>query len=145
MTAIRPSNQTILRSFIGLFFVAVGVAHFVDPAPFLMIVPPFLPWPLALVLISGFFEIAGGLGLFLKATRRFAAWGLVALLIAVFPANIYMAVSEVYIEGMSRQPWLLWARLPLQFLLAYGLLWSAGILPLSRKTANQAKADRSNR
>jgi uncharacterized membrane protein len=122
-------RQTLLRSLLGLFFVAAGVAHFADPAPFLAIVPPFLPWHLPLVYISGFFEICGGLGLFPKATRRFAAWGLVALLVAVFPANIYMALGQVYLEGMPRQPWLLWARLPLQFLLAYGLLWSAGIWP----------------
>ena len=75
----------------ALFFVAVGVTHFTHPAFFLKIMPPALPAHLALVYLSGAFEILGGLGLLVPRTRRFAGWGLIALLIAVFPANLYMA------------------------------------------------------
>ena len=68
--------------------IAVGVLHFVRPKAFVRIVPKFLPTPLALVYISGFFEILGGVGLLIPETRTWAAWGLIALYVAVFPANI---------------------------------------------------------
>jgi uncharacterized membrane protein len=79
---------------ISLSFVAVGVTHFTDPEPFLAIMPQALPWHLELVYLSGFFEIVGGLGLLFPTTQKRAAWGLLALLVAVFPANINMLVNE---------------------------------------------------
>jgi uncharacterized membrane protein len=121
--------QWLTRAVIGLSFAAIGVLHFVDPAPFVAIVPPYLPWHLELVYVSGFFEILGGVGLIYPRTRRLAAWGLVALLIAVYPANIHMLVNEVYTEGMPREKWLLWARMPLQLVFAIGVLWTGGIWP----------------
>jgi len=81
------------------------------------------------VYISGFFEILGGIGLLLKFSRRAAAWGLICLLIAVYPANIHMLVNEVYLEGMRQEKWLLWIRMPLQFVMAAGVLWTANIWP----------------
>ena len=96
------------------------------------IVPPALPWPLALVYVSGFFEVLGGIGLLSGRTRRPAAWGLLALLVAVYPANIHMLVNEVYLEGMPRERWLLWARMPLQFVFAAWVAWVAGIWPARR-------------
>ena len=119
----------ITRMAVAFSFVAIGVSHFLDPAPFLSIMPAYLPWHLALVYISGFFEILGGLGLLFNGSRRIAAWGLVALLIAVYPANIHMLVNEVYLEGMPREPWILWARMPLQFVFAAGVLWTGDIWP----------------
>ena len=113
-------------------FVAVGVGHFVDPAPFVSIVPPVLPAPLMLVYLSGFFEIAGGLGLLVPRTRRMAGWGLLALLVAVYPANIHMLVNEVYIEGMPQEPWLLWARMPMQLVFAAWVAWVSGLWPTRR-------------
>lgn len=99
----------------GLAMVGVGVGHFANPDPFVRIVPDALPYPLALVYISGFFEILGGLGLFHPRTRRAAAWGLVALYVAVFPANINMAINEIQLtEGGDLPVWAMWARLPLQ-------------------------------
>ncbi len=82
--------------------------------------PPALPAPRLLVLLSGAAEVAGGLGLLLPATRRGAAWGLLALLVAVFPANVYMLglAAELRIPA-----WVLWARLPLQPLLMWGVWW----------------------
>ncbi|MEZ4265538.1 MAG: DoxX family membrane protein [Myxococcota bacterium] len=115
--------RTALRWVLTVAMIAIGVGHFVDPAPFVTIVPPFLPAPLALVYISGVFEILGGLGLILPATRRAAGFGLVALFIAVFPANIYMAVADVPMNGQHLHPVALWGRLPLQFLLMAWALW----------------------
>tara|TARA_B100000029_G_scaffold435953_1_gene450303 strand:- start:1489 stop:1944 length:456 start_codon:yes stop_codon:yes gene_type:complete len=121
--------QICVRYLVGLSFAWVGITHFTNPDPFVLIMPPFLPWHLALVYISGFFEIAGGLGLLYKPTRRMAGWGLLALLVAVYPANIHMLVNEVYLEGMPKEKWLLWARMPFQFVFALGVLWSANIWP----------------
>ena len=104
------------RYALALLFVGAGILHFVRPETYLRIMPPWLPAPLLLVYVSGAFEILGGLGLLWPRTRRLAGWGLLALLVAVFPANIYMA----QIHGQLGIPgWLAWARLPLQL----PLLW----------------------
>ncbi len=87
------------------------------------IVPPYLPWHRFLVYVSGAAEIAGALGLLIPSWRRLAAWGLVLLLIAVFPANVYMANHGVQINARPMPQWLLWARLPLQALLIWWILW----------------------
>jgi uncharacterized membrane protein len=105
--------------------VAVGVLHFVRPRFFEQIVPPYLPWPLALVYISGYFEILGGCCIMIPAVRRLAGWGLIALLIAVFPANIHMAVNNVVPEGATFTPLQLWLRLPLQLVFIAGVWWCA--------------------
>ena len=123
----RPLKAQFITILVGLSFIAVGVEHFRNPGLFVPIVPPFLPAPLELVYISGFFEVAGGLGLLWSRTRRLAGWGLLALLVAVYPANIYMLVADVYIDGMARERWLLWARMPLQFVIAAGVLVAADI------------------
>ena len=94
-----------------------GTLHFIFPAPFIRIMPPFLPWPGALVAISGAAEILGGLGLFLAPLRRSAAYGLAGLLLAIFPANIYMAVAHIPFPGIYGQAWFQWLRLPFQFVL----------------------------
>jgi uncharacterized membrane protein len=117
-----------IRGVVALSFLYLGVLHFLDPSPFVSIMPPYLPWHLELVYVSGFFEILGGVGLLYPGTRRAAAWGLIALLIAVFPANIHMLVNEVYLEGMPQERWLLWARMPVQLLFAVGVAWTGEIL-----------------
>ena len=104
----------VFRSLLALFFVVAGIAHFVFPDAYARIVPPYLPQPGLLVLISGIAEIAGGIGILVPITRRLAAFGLVVLLIAVFPANIYMAVAHIPFSGLAGRPWLQWLRLPLQ-------------------------------
>jgi uncharacterized membrane protein len=85
--------------------------------------PDALPAPLALVYISGVAEILGGLGLILERTRKLAAWGLVALLLAVFPANVNMAVNDLPLGGRDLPAWALWARLPLQAVLIAWAWW----------------------
>ncbi len=98
------------------FYVYTGVMHFAKPKPFLRIVPPYLPAHDLLVALSGVAEIAVGIGLLIPATRVWAAWGLVALLIAVFPANAYMAYGEKF---TAISPWIRWGRLPLQAVLIW--------------------------
>jgi uncharacterized membrane protein len=103
------------RYVLGLLLVAAGTLHFIAPGPYLRIMPPYLPAPLALVYLSGLAEIGLGLGLLFRRTRRWAAWGTVALLIAIFPANVYMAQAN---DSLFHLPtWVVWARLPLQLVL----------------------------
>jgi uncharacterized membrane protein len=91
-----------------------GALHFVFPAAYLRIVPPYLPFPAALVAISGAAEILGAIGLLVERTRRVAAIGLAILLVAVLPANWWMAASHVEFGNPPLPEWVLWGRLPLQ-------------------------------
>jgi len=119
----EPAGRRWLRAGLALLFVGAGLLHFIKPETYLRIMPPALPVPRLLVLLSGVAEVAGGLGLLLPATRRWAAWGLLALLVAVFPANVYMVglASELHLPA-----WVLWARLPLQPLLGWAV-WQAAL------------------
>jgi uncharacterized membrane protein len=107
---------TISRFALALFFIVAGIAHFITPARYLAIVPYYFPWPAAIVVVSGVAEILGGLGVCFRATRRAAGWWLIALLIAVFPANIHAISNGMIIGGHALPLWLLWARLPFQLL-----------------------------
>lgn len=111
-------------AFAGLFLVS-GMLHFARPGPFVRIIPPLFPRPKDLVLMSGAAEILGGIGLLVPRTRRPAAYGLALLLIAVFPANIYMAVAHVPFPGLLGNRWLQWFRLPLQLPLIWLALYYA--------------------
>ncbi len=113
--------KSFLRWLLAVFMVAAGTYHFVVPATYAAMVPAALPWPYALVYISGVAEILGGLGLLHPRTRRLAAWGLIALLVAVFPANINMAINELPLGERAVPAWTLWARLPLQ---AVAIAWA---------------------
>lgn len=106
---------------LSLAMVGVGVAHFTNPGDFVAIMPPWVPAHLALVYVSGVFEILGGLGLLPLRTRAAAGWGLIALYVAVFPANVHMALHDVPLGGEPLPSWALWARLPLQ---AVFILWA---------------------
>jgi uncharacterized membrane protein len=110
---------------IGAMFVAAGVLHFKFPKMYESIVPPYLPSPHALVLLSGVFEILGGLGVAIPQTRVAAGWGLIALLVAVFPANLYMATDAEKFAKVA-PAWGLYARLPLQAALIWWV-WAACI------------------
>jgi len=93
--------------------------------------PPWIPLHHACILISGVLELLGGLGLLvpLRPIQLLAGWGLTLLLIAVFPANIYMAIAQVQVHGIPSQPWMAWARLPLQPLLIVAVLWVTRVWP----------------
>ncbi len=110
-----------LKVILALFFVLSGLNHFINAGFYLKIMPPYLPWHLPLVYLSGVFEIAFGALLLIPKYGRAAAWGLIALLIAVFPANIHMAMHpELYTEFGAAA---LWGRLPLQALLIAWAYW----------------------
>jgi uncharacterized membrane protein len=115
------------RALLAALFVVAGVSHFTSRDFFVSIVPPYLPWPGALVAVSGITEIVLGVLLLMPAARRLAGWGLMALLVAVFPANIYMAVHPDLYPTIS--PMALMIRLPLQVVLIGLVYW------LSRPTA----------
>jgi uncharacterized membrane protein len=102
---------------LAAFFTFAGTMHFVIPRSYEAIVPPSLPRHREAVIASGLAEIAGGLAVIPPGGRRFARWWLLALLVAVFPANVHMAVNPEQVRGLDldRVPrWALWARLPLQ-------------------------------
>ena len=103
---------------LALFFVVAGTLHFVSPGDYSKIVPPYLPWPLGLVYLSGAIELSLGLLLLSPRCARWAAWGIIALLIAVFPANLYLYQHQ---EIMPGPPLLHLLRLPLQ---AVFILWA---------------------
>jgi uncharacterized membrane protein len=100
---------------LGVAFIGAGLLHFLRPKPYEAIIPPSLPSPRTLVYISGVAEIVGGVTALFPGTHRFCRWWLIALLVAVFPANVQMAVNPDDIKGLPDIPqWTLWARLPLQ-------------------------------
>ncbi|MBD2713516.1 DoxX family protein [Microvirga sp. STR05] len=111
----------ISRYVLAFLFFSAGLLHFLAPATFVRIVPPYLPAPLLLVYLSGAAEIVGALGLLFPATRRLAVLGLLLLLVAVFPANVYML--QTHGAGVAVPLWALWLRLPLQLLLMGGVWW----------------------
>jgi uncharacterized membrane protein len=111
----------IFRIIVALFFIYAGYSHFKKAWFFYKITPPYLQdWKKPINTIVGIAEIAGGIGLLIPMTQAWAAWGLIALLVAVFPANIYMLTSKG--SGMKIAMWFLWLRIPLQFVLI-GLMY----------------------
>ncbi len=105
----------------GALYVVAGLNHFVNEAFYVSIMPPYVPWHRPMVWISGVIEIGLGIAVFFPRTRSLAGWGLVAMLIAIFPANLHMALAE---PGTYDAPgWGLWLRLPVQGLL---IAWAIG-------------------
>jgi uncharacterized membrane protein len=111
----------VVRVLFAAFFVVAGVTHFTNRDFFMSIVPPYLPWPEMLVYVSGVAEIVLGVMLLIPATMRLAAWGLIALLIAVFPANIHMAMNPQVYPDVSMAALLI--RLPLQGVMVAIAYW----------------------
>jgi uncharacterized membrane protein len=122
---MRPMARfkTPLRWLLSGFMVLMGVLHFVAPAPFVRIVPAWLPAPLVMVYVSGVAEFAGGIGLQVPKLRRAAAWGLILLYLAVFPANVNMAIYRIQPEGVVLSDLALWGRLPFQILFIAWAYW----------------------
>lgn len=117
-----PSTSQYL---IGAAFIFTGVMHLLKPGVFVSIMPDYIPWHRPIVFVSGVAELLGGIGVLVPKTQLWAAWGLILLLIAVFPANIDMAV-----QAIKHQGWRSWytlatlLRLPLQFVLIYWVYWA---------------------
>ena len=116
--------QRIAVVLASVFYIGAGILHFTETGFYVKIVPPYVPWHPAMVYISGLCEIAGGLGLLVPPLRRAAAWGLVALLIAVFPANVFMATDPLAAGTQSIQPAIAWGRLPFQLVFIWWVLWA---------------------
>lgn len=117
----------------GAAFVFTGVSHFLAPGKFMEMMPPFLPAPIFLIYLSGFFEVAGGIGLMIAKTKGLATLGLVLLLLAVFPANIYIALNNVQLGGLMSYQAYQWIRLPMQFVVIGWVWWCGEIQELWRK------------
>jgi uncharacterized membrane protein len=118
------NNKETWRGILAVSMVLAGILHFVQPEPFIRIVPGFLPAPAVLVYTSGAIEVLLGLGLLVSATRRVSAWGLFILFIAVYPANLNMAFNSIKIDGVPDAWWFHAIRLPFQFVL---LAWAYGL------------------
>lgn len=146
--ASRARVAAIMRAaltyLLAAVMVAAGIAHFVNSEPFVGIVPKILPAPRMLVWISGFFEIAGGVGLAIPRFRQAAAWGLIALYLAVFPANINMAVNGLAFGDLPPDPVMAWARLPFQAVFI-AWAWWVGRPPLAGLTRDGAEAPQESR
>ncbi len=113
----QTSIGKIALYFMALLYIAAGFYHFINPKPYLQIMPPWLPGHRVLVYISGALEIILGVAILYKPYRKVAAWGIVFLLIAVFPANIQMVVN--YYNQNHPRFWGSILRLPLQVLLIW--------------------------
>lgn len=112
------------RILLAAFFVLAGINHFRMPEIYLGMMPPGLPFPEAANVISGIAEILGGIGVLIPRVRRFAGWGLIALLIAIFPANLHAAFAG-QMAGLPIPAWVLWVRLPVQLLFIAWVWWVA--------------------
>jgi len=118
----------------GVFYAAAGVMHFVAPKAYTRVVSPQFPRPIALVYLSGIAEIFLGIGVLIRRTRQQSAWGIIALLIAVFPANVHMATNDVatdaapdWADDITRAA--MWVRLPLQGILILWAWWYTHLIP----------------
>jgi len=107
---------------LALFFVAGGINHFANPDFYVAMMPPYLPAHLGLVYISGVFEVLGGLAVLLPSVRPAAGWGLILLLVAVFPANLHMALNADLFPEMGAAA--LYIRLPFQALFIAWAYWA---------------------
>lgn len=127
MNEVLDQFKRPLLYLMGPGYVVAGVLHFVVPELYVQIVPPVFPAALALVYLSGLAEIAVGVGLLIPRTRQHAAWATIALLVAIFPANVYMATHGVVIEGFpgggDPSSVVRWGRLPLQGVLILWAFW----------------------
>ena len=113
--------KTLSRCLLGLFFMAAGLNHFWHTAFYVAMVPPYLPAPLVLVCLSGVAELLLGAGVLVRRWEAGAAWGLIALSVAVFPANVHMALHPELFTQFSLTG--LWLRLPLQAVVIAWAYW----------------------
>ena len=118
--------KTALCWFFALFFFIAGIMHFVEVNSFAAIVPPLLPFPKLIVWVTGLMEIAFAIGLLLPKYRKLSGFWLAPFLLAVLPANIYMAMYNIPMGDTVASPTALWVRVALQFPLILLILWSSG-------------------
>lgn len=113
--------RVVLKYLMAVFYVGAGMNHFLNPDFYMKIMPNYLPWHLELVFLSGIIEVALGAFLLLPRYTRLVAWGIIALLVAVFPANIHVALNPHVLPDVS--PTFHWIRLPLQGVLIAWAYW----------------------
>jgi uncharacterized membrane protein len=125
-------RKTVLLWVMGVFYVLAGTMHFVRPDFYLPMMPPYLPAHLALIYVSGLAEIVLGVVVLLPGTRPAAAWGIILLLVAVFPANVHIALHNVPVFGAKQGAGIgNWIRLPVQGLLIAWAWWYTGREPFA--------------
>jgi uncharacterized membrane protein len=121
MTSSLPKPKTVSKYVLGILFILAGLNHFLNPDLYISIMPPYLPWHLFLVYLSGVFEILFGVLVLIPRWTRLAAWGIILLLIAIFPANLHMALNA---ESFAFIPSVfLWLRLLFQVVLIAWAYW----------------------
>lgn len=114
--------KRILLWVMAVFYIFAGLMHFARPDFYMPMMPPYLPWHAALVFLSGVAELGLGIAVLVPSVRALAAWGLIGLLIAIFPANIHIAIHNIPVFGAAEGAGALnWVRLPVQGLL---ILWA---------------------
>ncbi len=118
-------TKSILRYVLGIIFILAGANHFVSPGFYLPMMPDYLPWHSALVFLSGVAEIIAGILVIVPMTQRVGAWALIALLVAVFPANLNMALHAEQFQDYGSQT-VLYIRLPLQVIPMIWAYWYTG-------------------
>jgi uncharacterized membrane protein len=119
------SKKGIARFLLALLFIVASSLHFITDVE-LKIIPPFLPLRREALYITGIFEFVGGIGLLIPRFQRAAAWGLAALSVAIFPANLYHAIKKIQLGGILNSPLYHAVRLPLQAVLIWWALWCTG-------------------
>lgn len=131
-SSLKRRLRSFSRAFLAFFFLVAGANHFLHPAYYLAIMPAYIPFPFhkAAVILSGIAEMGLGLLALFPRFRGPARWGLLALLLAIFPANVQMALHPELYPFVSAA--MLWARLPLQFLLMAWVWWSVPPEPEKR-------------
>lgn len=122
MALPQSRGRRVALILLALFWVGAGINHFVHPAFYLRIMPPWLPAHAELVWLSGVAEVVAGVAVLVPRLRSAAGWGLIALLVAVFPANIHMAANPDQFADISRVT--LYARLPFQLLFIWWAWWA---------------------
>lgn len=106
----------------GVVFILAGANHFINPRTYIAIMPPYIPYHRTMVYVSGVFEILGGVGVLFSQTRTWAGIGLILLMLAVFPANIHMALNTKRYHKIPA--WVLYVRLPMQFVIIAWIWWT---------------------
>ena len=116
--------KRVLLWVMGAFYVWAGLAHFLRPDFYVVMMPPYLPWHYELVILSGVAEVLCGVGVLIPKTRVLAAWATIALLVAVFPANIHVAFNDIPVFGATEGPGPIgYLRLPFQLVLIAWAYW----------------------
>lgn len=123
--SIIGSLQTkpISRVILGVFFVMAGANHFINPAFYVPLIPPYLPWHELINVTSGVIEIILGVGVLLKSTSRLAAMGIILLMVAFIPSHVYFVQEGSCIGQLCVAPWIGWVRLVVIHPMLIGWVW----------------------